>query len=152
MAYSWDSKTVIRAGAGIYYGANIATNFQYPGPPFYKSAPIYFSKDFYQTQYATLENPFPGGTARLLRETSTASWRSGDSATPATLVTRPIATRRSTSGVPESSGCCPSDIVISRRLLREPQHAPVVGQFRNRYQKSELHSVQHSNKITRPTN
>jgi hypothetical protein len=61
MAYSWDSKTVIRAGAGIYYGANIATNFQYPGPPFYKSAPIYFSKDFYQTQYATLENPFPAG-------------------------------------------------------------------------------------------
>jgi hypothetical protein len=61
MAYSWDSKTVIRAGAGIYYGANIATNFQYPGPPFYKSAPIYFSKDFYDTQYATLENPFPAG-------------------------------------------------------------------------------------------
>ncbi|HEV8038015.1 MAG TPA: TonB-dependent receptor [Bryobacteraceae bacterium] len=61
MAYSWDSKTVIRAGAGIYYGANIATNFQYPGPAFYKSAPIFFSKDFYQTQYATLENPFPAG-------------------------------------------------------------------------------------------
>jgi len=63
MAYSWDSKTVIRAGAGIYYGANIATNFQYPGPAYYKSAPIYFSKDFYQTQYATLENPFPAGLA-----------------------------------------------------------------------------------------
>jgi len=61
LAYSWDSKTVIRAGAGVYYGANIATNFQYPGPAFYKSAPIYFSKDFYQTQYATLENPFPAG-------------------------------------------------------------------------------------------
>ena len=63
MAYSWDSKTVIQAGAGIYYGANIATNFQYPGPAYYKSAPIYFSKDFYQTQYATLENPFPAGLA-----------------------------------------------------------------------------------------
>lgn len=63
MAYSWDSKTVIRAGAGVYYGANIATNFQYPGPAYYKSAPIYFSKDFYQTQYATLENPFPAGLA-----------------------------------------------------------------------------------------
>ncbi len=61
LAYSWDSKTVIRAGGGIYYGANIATNFQYPGPPFYKSAPIYFSNDFYQTQYATLQNPFPAG-------------------------------------------------------------------------------------------
>jgi len=63
MAYSWDSKTVIRAGAGVYYGANIATNFQYPGPAYYKSAPIYFSKDFYQTQYATLSNPFPAGLA-----------------------------------------------------------------------------------------
>ena len=63
LAYSWDSKTVIRAGAGIYYGANIATNFQYPGPAYFKSAPIYFSKDFYQTQYATLSNPFPAGLA-----------------------------------------------------------------------------------------
>ncbi len=63
MAYSHDAKTVIRAGAGIYYGANIATNFQYPGPAYYKSAPIYFSKDFYQTQYATLSNPFPAGLA-----------------------------------------------------------------------------------------
>jgi hypothetical protein len=61
LAYSWDSKTVIRAGGGIYYGANIATNFQYPGPAYFKSAPIYFSKDFYQTQYATLSNPFPAG-------------------------------------------------------------------------------------------
>jgi len=61
LAYSWDSKTVIRAGGGIYYGQNIATNFQYPGPAFYSSDPIYFSNDFYQTQYATLENPFPAG-------------------------------------------------------------------------------------------
>ena len=61
LAYSWDSKTVVRAGAGIYYGANIATNFQYPGPPFSTDAPIYFSNDFYQTQYATLQNPFPAG-------------------------------------------------------------------------------------------
>jgi len=63
LAYSWDSKTVIRAGAGMYYGANIATNFQYPGEAYYKSAPIYFSKDFYQTRYATLSNPFPAGLA-----------------------------------------------------------------------------------------
>jgi hypothetical protein len=63
LAYSWDSKTVIRAGAGLYYGANIATNFQYPGEAYYKSAPIYFSKDFYQTRYATLSNPFPAGLA-----------------------------------------------------------------------------------------
>jgi hypothetical protein len=63
LSYSWDSKTVIRAGGGIYYGANIATNFQYPGPAYYKSAPIYFSKDFYATQYANLSNPYPTGLA-----------------------------------------------------------------------------------------
>jgi hypothetical protein len=61
VAYSLDSKTVIRAGAGVYYGANIATNYQYAGPAYNKSAPIYFSNDFYQTQYATLANPYPAG-------------------------------------------------------------------------------------------
>ena len=38
VAYSWDSKTVIRAGAGVYYGMNIATNFQYAGPAFTSTA------------------------------------------------------------------------------------------------------------------
>ena len=61
LAYSWDSKTVIRAGAGIYYGANMQTNFQYTGPPYSKNAVSYFTKDNYQTQYATLSNPFPAG-------------------------------------------------------------------------------------------
>ena len=61
LAYSWDSKTVIRGGAGIYYGANMQTNFQYTGPANFKNAVSYFTKDNYQTQYATLENPFPTG-------------------------------------------------------------------------------------------
>lgn len=60
-AYSPNEKTVIRAGGGIYYGMNIATNFQYAGPAFSKTEPIRFSLDGYQTQYATLENPFPTG-------------------------------------------------------------------------------------------
>jgi hypothetical protein len=61
LAYSWDSKTVIRAGAGVYYGANMQTNFQYTGPAYFKNAISYFTKDNYLTQYATLENPFPNG-------------------------------------------------------------------------------------------
>jgi hypothetical protein len=61
LAYSWDSKTVIRAGAGVYYGASMQTNFQYTGPAYFKNAISYFTKDNYQTQYATLENPFPNG-------------------------------------------------------------------------------------------
>jgi hypothetical protein len=63
LAYSWDSKTVIRAGAGVYYGANMQTNFQYTGPAYFKNAVSYFTKDNYLTQYATLANPFPQGIA-----------------------------------------------------------------------------------------
>jgi hypothetical protein len=61
IAYSPDSKTVLRAGSGIYYGMNVATNFQYAGPAFSKFEPIRFSLDGYDTQYATLDNPFPTG-------------------------------------------------------------------------------------------
>ena len=61
IAYSWDSKTVIRAGAGIYYGMNIATNFQYAGPAFTSTPNVYYTNDNYQTQFATLDNPFPLG-------------------------------------------------------------------------------------------
>ena len=61
VAYSWDSKTVIRAGGGVYYGMNIATNFQYAGPAFTSSPNVYYTNDNYQTQFATLDNPFPLG-------------------------------------------------------------------------------------------
>ncbi len=61
VAYSWDSKTVIRAGAGIYYGMNIATNYQYPGPAFASTPNVYYTNNDYQTQFATLDNPFPLG-------------------------------------------------------------------------------------------
>ena len=61
VAYSWNQKTVIRAGGGMYYGANMQTNFQYTGPAYFKNAVSYFTKDNYVTQYATLENPFPNG-------------------------------------------------------------------------------------------
>ncbi len=60
-AYAMDANTVIRGGAGIYYGLNVATNFQFTGTAFGKAAPIRFTKDNFQTQFATLENPFPSG-------------------------------------------------------------------------------------------
>jgi Carboxypeptidase regulatory-like domain/TonB dependent receptor len=72
-AYQLAANTVVRGGAGVYYGMNVATNFQYAGPAFQKSANIYFTKDNYQTQYACLgvypatsnnpncNGPFPGG-------------------------------------------------------------------------------------------
>ena len=62
-AYQVNDKTVLRGGAGVFYGMNVATNFQYAGPAFQKSANIYFTKDNYESQYASLANPFPAGLA-----------------------------------------------------------------------------------------
>lgn len=60
-SYQLDPKTVVRGGAGIYFGMSPATNFQYPGSAFRKTANLFFTNDNFSTQSATLENPFPGG-------------------------------------------------------------------------------------------
>jgi hypothetical protein len=60
-AYAFDQKTVVRGGAGIYFGMSPATNFQYPGSAFRKTATLFFTNDDFATQSATLENPFPSG-------------------------------------------------------------------------------------------
>ena len=60
-SYQLNSETVVRGGAGIYFGMSPATNFQYPGSAFRKTANIFFTNDNFATQSATLENPFPGG-------------------------------------------------------------------------------------------
>jgi hypothetical protein len=60
-AYSLNQKTVIRGGAGIYYGLNPATNFQYTGTAFSSSGNIFFTTDNFDSRFATLANPFPNG-------------------------------------------------------------------------------------------
>jgi len=60
-AYELDPSTVVRGGAGIYFGMSPATNFQYPGSAFRKTANLFFTNDNFATQSATLENPFPAG-------------------------------------------------------------------------------------------
>ena len=62
-AYSVGSNTVVRGGAGIYYGLNVATNYQSPGPAFGGSNAIQFTKDDFDTRHATLADPFPDGFA-----------------------------------------------------------------------------------------
>jgi len=62
-AYQLATNTVIRGGAGVFYGSNVATNFQYAGPAFQKSANIYFTKNNFLTQNATLDEPFPNPLA-----------------------------------------------------------------------------------------
>lgn len=60
-AYMVNDKTVIRGGAGIYFGYSGFTNFQYPGAAYTASPEVFFSKDGGITRYATMEDPFPGG-------------------------------------------------------------------------------------------
>jgi hypothetical protein len=60
-AYQLTPNTVVRGGAGIYYGMSVATNFQYPGSAFRKSATMFFTTDNFAYQSAFLDNPFPGG-------------------------------------------------------------------------------------------
>jgi hypothetical protein len=60
-AWALEPRTVLRGGAGVYYGLSPATNYQYPGTAFSASDPILFSTDNYLTPYATLQNPFPAG-------------------------------------------------------------------------------------------
>jgi hypothetical protein len=62
-AYQLGSNTVLRGGAGVFYGMNVATNFQYAGTAFRKGAQINFTKDNFQSQYASFDNPFPAGLA-----------------------------------------------------------------------------------------
>jgi hypothetical protein len=62
-AYAVGSNTVVRGGAGIYYGLNVATNYQSPGPAFGGSNAIQFTKDDFETRHATLADPFPDGFA-----------------------------------------------------------------------------------------
>jgi len=62
-AYQLDSKTVVRGGAGIYFGMSPATNFQYTGTAFSKTATIFFTQSNFANgqPLATLSNPFPTG-------------------------------------------------------------------------------------------
>ncbi|HSS97744.1 MAG TPA: TonB-dependent receptor, partial [Terriglobales bacterium] len=60
-AYQLTPQTVLRGGAGVFYGMSVATNFQYAGTAFRKSAAMHFTTNSFQTQDATLDNPFPNG-------------------------------------------------------------------------------------------
>ena len=62
-AYSLSPTTVVRGGAGVYYGMSPATNFQYVGTAFGSSANAQFSLDNNMTRNTsvTLANPYPNG-------------------------------------------------------------------------------------------
>ncbi len=63
-AYQLAPQTVIRGGAGMFYGMSVATNFQYAGTAFRRSAAIHFTTDAFNSQAATLADPFPNGLSQ----------------------------------------------------------------------------------------
>ena len=89
-AYRLESNTVLRGGAGVFYGMNVATNFQYAGPAFAKTANMFFTKDNFDHQFAclgpsptqpTCTSPFPGGLAppQATKYGELAQWGFGNS-------------------------------------------------------------------------
>jgi hypothetical protein len=58
-AFQLASNTVLRGGAGMFYGVSPATNFQYAGSSFRRDAVFHFSLDGGETQFASLDNLFP---------------------------------------------------------------------------------------------
>jgi len=59
--YLVNPTTVVRGGAGLYFGYGVATNFQYPGAAYTSSPTVFFTQNGEITRDATLENPFNGG-------------------------------------------------------------------------------------------
>lgn len=58
-AYQIEKNTMVRGGAGVFYGMTNYTNWQYPGTAFQTHGVIHFLAVDNITQYATLGNPFP---------------------------------------------------------------------------------------------
>lgn len=60
-AYRLNQQTVVRGGAGLYFGLNPNTNFQYLPSAYELGQGVIASKDGGITRFATLSNPFPNG-------------------------------------------------------------------------------------------
>lgn len=63
LGFAWavNSKTAIRAGAGLMYSLSRATVFGRPGAGFTTDSPVIWTRDSGATRAATLANPYPAG-------------------------------------------------------------------------------------------
>jgi hypothetical protein len=78
-AYQLTPDTVVRGGAGVYYGMNVATNYQYVGTAFRKDGVVYFTKATFKPSMQPWRIHFPP-VSRRHRGKNTVHSRCGDSA------------------------------------------------------------------------
>jgi Carboxypeptidase regulatory-like domain/TonB dependent receptor len=69
VAYAVNSRTSIRAGAGIFYTLSRATVAGHTGSPFSTNPGVQWSLDSNATRYASLANPYPAGMQMPLGST-----------------------------------------------------------------------------------
>jgi hypothetical protein len=76
-AYQINPRTVIRGGAGLYYGVNYATSYQDLGPSYLANLTYQPSLNNGLTPYSSLANPFPAGnvTAQGTQYGKLAEWQ-----------------------------------------------------------------------------
>jgi hypothetical protein len=106
-AYQIDSKTVVRGGAGVYFGMSPATNFQYPGAAFLKTPTCFLRTTILPPNPRLWRIPFPAASP-VRRAGSTASLQTGAIQTRTIWARRRRGTPKFTSGIWESSGYFPA--------------------------------------------
>ena len=121
---------------------NVATNYQYAGPSFSKSAPLYFTTDNFATQYATLANPFPAGLAPPQGRTygKLANWGFDNGSDLDTGVARNAEIYQWNLGLQHLSRAKS----WSRRTTRQPRHPSALGRRIGFHAGAEFPALQHS--------
>jgi hypothetical protein len=138
-AYQVSNQTVVRGGFGVYYGMNVATNFQYPGTAFSSTPAVFFTEDNYVNRYATLENPFPIGIQdpQGTKYGKLAEWGLSNGNN---LGLRESTQRRNLPVEPRVAASVPLADRGRHRLLRQSQHASALGRLQQ-HQQSQFHPL-----------
>ncbi len=126
-AYGLDSKTVVRGGAGIYFGMSPATNFQYPGTAFRKTANIFFTHDNFANCnlrpwriHSPADSTGPQGT----QYGQLANWGYQNNNDLGTTAARDADIYQWNVGIQRE---LPSQIVLGVDYVGQPQHAFAMG-------------------------
>jgi hypothetical protein len=132
-AYQLAENSVLRGGAGVFYGMSSATNFQYSGTSFRRDYVFHFSLDGGLTQSLFLDNLFPSGQVPQPQGTTygkLAEWGFGNQNDLGTTVDRLPEIYQWNLGIQHRF---PWDLVISADYsANRSTHLPWGGATRNR--------------------